>query len=107
MADWGPVVVSTIMLALLSPGLLLHAGAGEERPRSGVRQPAGSAASIFVHASFSSRSPPANRLHMKDGRTRSEGSRMRVNQNFLTELNLYFKINSTSLFSNSAKIVQI
>ncbi|KAK3160068.1 hypothetical protein QOZ80_1BG0054840 [Eleusine coracana subsp. coracana] len=49
MADWGPVVVATVLFVLLSPGLLLQVpGKSARIAEFGNLQT--SAASIFVHA---------------------------------------------------------
>ncbi|MBA0732131.1 hypothetical protein Gogos_016240, partial [Gossypium gossypioides] len=48
MADWGPVIVATVLFVLLSPGLLFQIPAKNKVVEFGNMQTNG--ASIFVHS---------------------------------------------------------
>ncbi|MBA0757193.1 hypothetical protein Gotri_020303 [Gossypium trilobum] len=48
MADWGPVIVATVLFVLLSPGLLFQVPAKNKVVEFGNMQTNG--ASIFVHS---------------------------------------------------------
>ncbi|KAG4137156.1 hypothetical protein ERO13_D07G054700v2 [Gossypium hirsutum] len=50
MADWGPVIVATVLFVLLSPGLLFQIPAKNKVVEFGNMQTNG--ASIFVHSSI-------------------------------------------------------